>query len=528
MRKNRTMRVWIGAAAVALACGGGLAAQAQPATAPAKAAPTRFPTGLLPLPPEDYARLPKLATFRAWVPRKVDLSPLFPTPGNQYPEPNCTAWATTYSALGFLRGLELGHRPDAASDEPSPAYVYNRLRPPGSSCTLPTFITDALKLLKSEGTVSFADYPDDPSQCETPAPAELMARASVQRLGDWQSIRREQPANWHSPVVIDDIKGALFRRQPVVFAMPAVSDFMSFAGDGIYTHTLPEDSNWHAMTLVGYDEDRQAFRIINSWGTTWGDGGYAWISYDTFKRLVGEAYALENPANPPAGPATPDNLSPRAALDTQIANLPCGVALASESGSHIRLTGFAGDEAALDTLHKAMLAVDVHGKWDMDFHPWPQCEAEMTLATPLHAGGVHLEAETATGAARSGDPVVMQAGETFGFAAETTAARPYLSIIYLQADGTAVALYQGRPDPDGGGHRRVSIGTGGEKQVRFAVGEPFGPEMVIAIASAQPLFGAELATYGTERQFLSGLRARLTTVAPGTVSAAVLRLRTQR
>ena len=211
----------------------------------------------------------------------------------------------------------------------------------------------------------------------------------------------------------------------------------------------------------------------------------------------------------------------------QIASLPCGSARLDDTGAHPVLTGFAGSEATLDTLHRAMLAFDPRAKWAMDYHPWPQCEAELTLALPIGAGGVRLSAQTAGGAARTGDPVVMNAGEKFAFSAETTASRPWLSVIYLQADGSAVTLYQGQPAADRHGHRLANIGTGGSGELQFQVGAPYGAEMIIAIASAAPLFGAELESYATERQFLSGLRARLTQAVPGTVAAAVLRIRTQ-
>jgi hypothetical protein len=51
--------------------------------------------------------------------------------------------------------------------------------------------------------------------------------------------------------------------------------------------------------------------------------------------------------------------------------------------------------------------------------------------------------------------------------------------------------------------------------------------MIIAVTSSVPLFGAELESYATERQFLSGLRARLAQAAPGSVAAAALRIRTE-
>lgn len=35
----------------------------------------------------------------------------------------------------------------------------------------------------------------------------------------------------------------------------------------------------HQVAAVGYDDAKQAFKIVNSWGEEWGDGGFGWVSY---------------------------------------------------------------------------------------------------------------------------------------------------------------------------------------------------------------------------------------------------------
>jgi C1A family cysteine protease len=44
----------------------------------------------------------------------------------------------------------------------------------------------------------------------------------------------------------------------------------------------------HAMVITGYDDDKKAFRVMNSWSTAWGDKGFAWIDYDFFLMNVME------------------------------------------------------------------------------------------------------------------------------------------------------------------------------------------------------------------------------------------------
>ena len=39
-----------------------------------------------------------------------------------------------------------------------------------------------------------------------------------------------------------------------------------------------------------YADQLKAFKVLNSWGTKWGNGGYAWIDYSTFQNLTLEGY----------------------------------------------------------------------------------------------------------------------------------------------------------------------------------------------------------------------------------------------
>jgi len=49
-----------------------------------------------------------------------------------------------------------------------------------------------------------------------------------------------------------------------------------------YEASQDESNCGHAMLIVGYDNTKNAFKIINSWGTNWGDNGYSWVNYNFF------------------------------------------------------------------------------------------------------------------------------------------------------------------------------------------------------------------------------------------------------
>lgn len=481
---------------------------------------SQFMTGAEPVSPQVYAKLPKQGRFRAYLPKRVDLSNAYPPPGSQGPQPNCVAWATTYAARTFLNFRDRDVQPAQPADQMSPAYVYNRLRPAGTPCTGTISIVQALELLKNEGTVTLADFPDDMTRCAIPAGEELRGKAGHYRLLDWRAIDREVKDDWRTPLVLDDVKGALARGAPVIFAMPAPVDFKAWRGDGIYRRSeRPDKANWHAMAIVGYDEDRQALRIMNSWGPTWGDKGYAWIDYASFRLLTGEAYSLEAPSTPAGAPVAPPPARTDAQiLADQVAAMPCG--RVAVNGHDV--SGFSGDAAAIEALRAAALRADPQARVAVRHLPWPQCEAVLTLAAPLERPGVTLSALTPDGAARAGDPVALRDGDLFGVRASGSAALPYLSIFYLQADGSAVELHRGR-FTDGEGD--VTIGLSRTQQ-RYAVAPPYGDEMIVALASAGPLFADGEKIDGTERQFLTRLRARLIGRDGDGVAASVVRLKT--
>jgi cathepsin K len=78
---------------------------------------------------------------------------------------------------------------------------------------------------------------------------------------------------------VKEIKGAICRYGPVACSMNATLAFQDYT-NGVFFETESDYANPtsnHAVELIGWDDDKGAWLMRNSWGTNWGVSGYAWI-----------------------------------------------------------------------------------------------------------------------------------------------------------------------------------------------------------------------------------------------------------
>jgi hypothetical protein len=77
-----------------------------------------------------------------------------------------------------------------------------------------------------------------------------------------------------------------------------VNDQLNILGfNEIYYGNSGNETGNHAMVIVGYDDSRRAYKVLNSWGTTWGTDGYGWINYNTLKTRLIEGYTAQDISN---------------------------------------------------------------------------------------------------------------------------------------------------------------------------------------------------------------------------------------
>jgi C1A family cysteine protease len=64
-------------------------------------------------------------------------------------------------------------------------------------------------------------------------------------------------------------------------------------GNGVVLSTFSGSSvGGHCQCVVGYDDTKGAFKVMNSWGTGWASSGFGWIKYGYETTWWSEAYVI--------------------------------------------------------------------------------------------------------------------------------------------------------------------------------------------------------------------------------------------
>lgn len=262
----------------------------------------RYRTGLIPVDEETYRSIPLAETPEGRkLPTALDLSPWFPPPGDQGNQGSCVGFAVSYSLKSYHEKIEHNWGLNTNDHLYSPAYIFNQIRDQKADCLKGSSYVNAFNLLQREGVVSLTDFAYNPATCTALPSAQLKQRARRFAITKWWRV------DFKNTSVIK-LWTAIYR--PVAVAIYVDDNFMNLKAGQVYkslnasqTDDLPEGKkDAHAVVVVGYSDAKRAFKVINSWGTTWGDGGYGWIDYEAFKRIAFEGYVTSDGPSPMSVP----------------------------------------------------------------------------------------------------------------------------------------------------------------------------------------------------------------------------------
>jgi C1A family cysteine protease len=203
-----------------------------------------------------------------------------PTPGNQGNEGSCVSW-TAASA----RSIEQYYRTNAASYSYatnifSPEFIFNQIQV--GDCAA-SGMGEAMNLLVSKGVCTWQTMPYSTyNGCSVMPTSSQYAEAVNYKIASFSVIYSSD---------VTAIKSAIAAKHPLSTTAVIDNNFYN-AGPGYIWNTKGTLVGTHAFTVMGYDDTKHAFRIMNSWGTSWGDGGFLWIDYSTFATICNVLYVM--------------------------------------------------------------------------------------------------------------------------------------------------------------------------------------------------------------------------------------------
>ena len=233
---------------------------------------------------------PVQATFgfgSSQLPASVDLTPHFPPIGDQGSYGTCVAWAVGYNFKTAINAIDAGEQGNALADpakQGSARYLFTAVpdADKGTDCNGMLF-DPAFEVMQNKGLATLAEVPyTNLGNC-----SQQLAESS------WDGMAADNKVQSYRRVdgSLEAIKRSLHDKMPVVFGAKLGSAFNQWTGDGVLDTEGTFDPNfqhaYHAMVIAGYDDRkgaRGAFRVLNSWASTWGDAGGIWIDYDFFLR----------------------------------------------------------------------------------------------------------------------------------------------------------------------------------------------------------------------------------------------------
>jgi hypothetical protein len=237
---------------------------------------------------------------RGQVPAQVDLSPWFPAPGSQGTMGTCVGWALANLAT-FHQNEE--RRVEGAGAGPgfSPLFLYNIAKEASDNdCSGGLSVARALNVLRDQGVAPIARFPYTSSLCGAAPDADVLRTALPFRIASWAKIHEHDGS---------ELKSFLAARRPVVLSVRVDRAFEDLRQDK-YARRDGTERGFHALLLVGYDDTKGAWKVLNSWGRDWGEGGYGWIDYAVWNDIVRAAYVTEDRVDAPAPPTEQDVVVP--------------------------------------------------------------------------------------------------------------------------------------------------------------------------------------------------------------------------
>lgn len=260
----------------------------------------------LKLTPQDelktFTKLPaEKFGFASNLPYEYSLEKYVPPVRNQEGG-TCVGFSSFYYGLSTMYNIKFNL---TSSDEKyahsfDPYFIYSIVFNGTEDCDSGLYFKDAFTRLYNIGAKKLF-YPPF-TNCSTKWTNEKL-KSTLDYTRPY-SINQWYILNIEHPDFLSIVKEQIYNDTPVIVGVSYVKSMNSYSSDntlGVGDNGLWDPQNFeekdggHALCVVGYNDYKfgGAFRIVNSWGSDWGDNGYMWVKYDDFKAFTKEAFIVE-------------------------------------------------------------------------------------------------------------------------------------------------------------------------------------------------------------------------------------------
>jgi C1A family cysteine protease len=164
-------------------------------------------------------------------------------------------------------------------------YYNTRLQDSNINEDVGAYPRDALKVAKRYGICTEKLWPYDISKFRI-RPTPECYRDGLSRTID----------QYHRLSSLNDVLGALNAEEPVIAGIDVFDSFEQITpSDPVLEMPGPDEEpiGAHAVLFVGYDLEKRQILVRNSFGPTWGDGGYFWIPFDYCANYLTDAWTIK-------------------------------------------------------------------------------------------------------------------------------------------------------------------------------------------------------------------------------------------
>ena len=136
-------------------------------------------------------------------------------------------------------------------------------------------VIDGLSYAASKGITDEAVWPYIIANSNVTPPLSVDLNAMMHKISSYSYLSIDTN-------VLNTIKSVLVAKKPVLIAINVYENFESVvtASTGIIDLPSGKLLGGHEMYIVGYDDSKQTFTLVNSWGTNWGDRRFCYLPYN--------------------------------------------------------------------------------------------------------------------------------------------------------------------------------------------------------------------------------------------------------